>query len=221
MPIGIFGSLIVCTIIYVVVGAVFTGLVPYADLVKLDETQRAEALAVAMQYAHMPNWMVGVVALGSVVAQTAVLLVFQLGQPRILYAMSRDGFLPPAFGKLHPRFKTPHVGTILTGVLVAAGSAFANVDEMANLTNIGTLFAFMLVCVGITVMRFRDPGRKRPFRVPFGPVLVPLLGVASCGYLVVHLPQSSWYRFVAWLAVGLVVYALYGFRHSKGRARAQ
>jgi APA family basic amino acid/polyamine antiporter len=156
-----------------------------------------------------------------VVAQTAVLLVFQLGQPRILYAMSRDGFLPPAFGKLHPRYKTPHVGTILTGVFVAAGSAFANVDEMANLTNIGTLFAFMLVCVGITVMRFRDPGRTRPFRVPFGPVIVPALGFLSCAYLVANLPRSSWYRFVAWLAVGLVVYALYGFRHSKGRAGAQ
>ncbi|HEX8789808.1 MAG TPA: amino acid permease, partial [Polyangiaceae bacterium] len=141
MPIGIIGSLVVCTIIYVIVGAVFSGLVPYSYLTTLDEGQRAEALAVAMKYVAMPDWMVGIVALGSVVAQTAVLLVFQLGQPRILFAMARDGFLPPVFARVHPRFGTPHVSTILTGVLVAVCSAFTNIDEMVDLTNIGTLFA--------------------------------------------------------------------------------
>ncbi len=215
MPIGIIGSLLLCTVIYGVVAAVFSGLVPYPALVRLDPTRRAEALAVAMEYAAMPNWAVGVVALGSVVAQTAVLLVFQLGQPRILFAMARDGLLPPVFGRVHPRFGTPHVSTILTGVLVGVVSAFASIDEMVDLTNIGTLFAFILVCVGISILRFREPQRRRPFRVPFGPLVVPILGVVSCLGLVSYLPPSSWMRFVGWLVAGLVVYAGYGFRRSR------
>jgi APA family basic amino acid/polyamine antiporter len=152
-----------------------------------------------------------------VVAQTAVLLVFQLGQPRILFAMARDGLLPPVFAKVHPRFQTPHVATILTGVFVAAVSAFVSIDEMVDLTNIGTLFAFVLVCVGITVMRYREPDRVRPFRVPFGPVLVPSLGVLSCATLICFLPRTSWLRFAGWLAAGLVIYGLYGLRHSRLR----
>jgi APA family basic amino acid/polyamine antiporter len=214
MPLGIVGSLAICTVIYVVVSAVFSGLIPYAALVNLDPTRRAEALAVAMEYVAMPSWAVGVVALGSVVAQTAVLLVFQLGQPRILFAMARDGLLPPVFARVHPRFKTPHVSTILTGVLVGVVSAVASIDEMVDLTNIGTLFAFILVCVGITVLRFREPGRARPFRVPLGPVLLPLLGVASCVMLIAYLPPTSWMRFFAWLIAGLAVYASYGYRRS-------
>jgi APA family basic amino acid/polyamine antiporter len=217
MPIGILGSLVICTIIYVIVAAVFSGLIPYSALVRLDETQRSEALAVAMSYVHMPAWTVGVVAFGSVVAQTAVLLVFQLGQPRILFAMARDGFLPPVFARVHPRYRTPHVSTILTGVLVAIVSAFVNLDEMVDLTNIGTLFAFILVCLGVVVLRFRDPSRARPFRVPGGPLLVPCLGLVSCLLLIGYLPPSSWWRFVGWLAAGLVVYGLYGFRHSRLR----
>jgi len=217
MPIGIIGSLVVCTVIYVIVAVVFAGLIPYPELVRLDETQRAEALTVAMAYVHMPSWMVGVVAFGSVVAQTAVLLVFQLGQPRILFAMARDGFLPPVFARVHPRYRTPHVSTILTGVLVGGVSAFANIDEMVDLTNIGTLFAFILVCLGTIILRFRDPSRPRPFRVPFGPLLVPCLGLVSCVLLIGYLPPTSWIRFVAWLATGLVIYRLYGFRHSRLR----
>jgi APA family basic amino acid/polyamine antiporter len=220
MPFGIIGSLLACTFVYIVVAAVFSGLIPYSALVSLDEHQRSEALAVAMNYVHMPRWMVGVVAFGSVVAQTAVLLVYQLGQPRILFAMARDGFLPPVFARVHPRFRTPHVATILTGVFVGLVSAFANIDEMVDLTNIGTLFAFVLVCLGVTVLRFRDPARARPFRVPFGPIAVPALGVLSCLLLIAYLPPSSWARFVAWLVVGLVVYAAYGVRHSRLRARA-
>jgi APA family basic amino acid/polyamine antiporter len=217
MPIGILGSLAICTVIYVVVAAAFLGLIPYSALIHLDERQRSEALAVAMEYVHMPSWMVGIVALGSIVAQTAVLLVFQLGQPRILFAMARDGFLPPVFARVHPRFKTPHVSTILTGVLVGVVSAFANIDEMVDLTNVGTLFAFILVCIGVIVMRFREPERPRPFRIPFGPVLVPVLGLASCVGLVLYLPPSSWARFLVWLLVGLVVYAAYGYRNSRLR----
>jgi basic amino acid/polyamine antiporter, APA family len=218
MPIGIVGSLLVCTVIYVIVAAVFSGLVPCSELVKLDESQRAEALAVAMNYAKMPHWMVGIVALGSVIAQTAVLLVFQLGQPRILMAMARDGLLPAMFARVHPRYGTPHVSTIMTGVLVGVVSAFASIDEMVDLTNVGTLFAFILVCIGIVVLRFREPERRRPFRVPFGPVLVPSLGVISCLLLVGYLPPSSWARFFGWLFAGLLVYWLYGFRNARLRS---
>jgi APA family basic amino acid/polyamine antiporter len=217
MPIGIIGSLIACTIIYVIVGAVFTGLIPYPAVVKFTEPQRAEALTAAMTYASLPSWSIGVVALGSVVANTAVLLVFQLGQPRILFAMARDGFLPPVFTKVHPKFGTPHVSTILTGVLVGGVSTFVSIDEMVDLTNIGTLFAFILVCIGITILRYRDPNRPRPFKLPFGPLLLPGLGVVSCIGLMAYLPPTSWMRFVAWLVVGLVIYFVYGFRNSSLR----
>ena len=217
MPIGIIGSLIVCTVIYVVVAAVFTGMVPFPVLQHLNSSQQAEPLTMAMKYVSMPNYMVGIVALGSVIAHTAVLLVFQLGQPRILFAMARDGFLPPSFAKVHPKFRTPHVATILTGVLVGLAAAVANIDEMVDLTNIGTLFAFILVCLGIMILRFKDPGRERPFRVPLGPVFLPVLGVVSCIYLIFFLPPSSWMRFFGWLLTGLVIYFLYGFRHSRLR----
>jgi APA family basic amino acid/polyamine antiporter len=218
MPAGILGSLAACTVAYAAVAAVFVGLVPYSDLVHLDPARRAESLAVAMEYAHMPPWTVALVALGSVAAQTAVLLVFQLGQPRILLAMARDGLLPPVFARVHPRTRTPHVATILTGVLVGAVSAFASIDEMVDLTNIGTLFAFILVCAGTVVLRFREPARPRPFRVPFGPVLVPTLGILSCAGLIWFLPPASWWRFFAWLLVGLLAYAAYGSRHSRLRS---
>jgi APA family basic amino acid/polyamine antiporter len=218
VPVGILGSLALCTAVYVVVAGVFAGLMPYPDVMRLDPGQRAEILAVAMQYVRMPGWAVGVVALGSVVAQTAVLFVFQLGQPRILLAMARDGLLPRAFARVHPRFRTPHVGTIVTGALVATVGAFANIDEMVDLTNIGTLFAFILVCIGVVVLRLKQPDRVRPFRAPFGAWLVPAGGVASCVGLIAYLPAPSWIRFVAWLVVGLLVYAAYGYRHSLLRA---
>lgn len=218
MPIGILGSLAICTVIYVAVAAVFAGLVPYSEMVHLDPSRRAEALAVVMQRVHMPGWAVGIVALGSVVAQTAVLFVFQLGQPRILLVMARDGLLPPIFGRVHPRFRTPWVATVATGVLVGVVSAFANIDEMVDLTNIGTLFAFILVCSGVVVLRYREPVRARPFRVPCGRWLLPVAGVISCLVLVVYLPAPSWWRFVAWLVCGLLVYGGYGFRRSRLRA---
>ncbi|MCL2449608.1 MAG: amino acid permease, partial [Polyangiaceae bacterium] len=219
VPVGILGSLALCTVIYVVVAAVFSGLMAYPQVMRLSPGERAEVLAVAMHEAQMPGWAVGVVSLGSVVAQTAVLFVFQLGQPRIMLAMARDGLLPPAFARVHPRFRTPHVGTVVTGALVAAVGAFANIDEMVDLTNIGTLFAFILVCVGVVVLRLKQPARPRPFRAPFGPWLVPAGGVASCVGLVAYLPAPSWIRFAAWLLVGLAVYAAYGYRHSTLRSR--
>jgi basic amino acid/polyamine antiporter, APA family len=217
MPIGIIGSLIVCTIIYALIAAVFTGMIPFHALVKTLASEQAEPLTLAMKYVSMPVWMVGVVAFGSVVAHTAVLLVFQLGQPRIFFAMSRDGLLPPWFAKVHPRFKTPHVATIFTGLLVGVTSMFTSLDEMVDLTNIGTLFAFILVCIGIMILRVKDPDRERSFRVPGGAFLLPTMGVLSCIGLAIYLPPTSWMRFVGWLFVGLLVYIFYGYNHSRLR----
>ncbi len=173
LPIGIIGSLIVCTIIYIIVAAVFTGIIPYDVLVKTLATSQAEPLTLALQYANIEKWgnfFVGLVAFGSVVAHTAVLLVFQMGQPRIFFSMSRDGLLPPVFSRIHPRFQTPHVSTILTGVAVGVCSMFTSIDEMVDLTNIGTLFAFVLVCIGIIILRKRDPNRPRSFKVAWVPL---------------------------------------------------
>ena len=188
---------------------------------KTLSSEQAEPLTLAMKYAAMPNWMVGVVAFGSVVAHTAVLLVFQMGQPRIFFAMSRDGLLPPFFAKVHPQFKTPHVATIITGVFVGIASLFSSLDEMVNLTNIGTLFAFLLVCIGIIILRVREPNRERGFRVPGGTWLLPVLGAASCVFLARYLPRESWWRFGIWLAVGIVVYFFYGYRHSRLRTHPE
>jgi APA family basic amino acid/polyamine antiporter len=128
--------------------------------------------------------------------------------------MARDGLLPSKFATVHPKFKTPHITTIITGVAVGGIAAFATVDEMVSLTNIGTLFAFILVCLGVTVLRHKDPGRVRPFRVPFGPYLLPGLGALSCALLIYFLPEGSYWRFVGWLALGLAVYFSYGYTRS-------
>ena len=220
MPIGIIGSLIICTIIYAIVAAVFTGMVPFTTLTNTLATEQAEPLTLAMKLNNMPTWMVGFVALGSVIAHTAVLLVFQLGQPRIFFAMARDGLLPPWIAKVHPRFKTPHVATIVTGVLVGVTSMFTSLDEMVNLTNIGTLFAFFLVCIGVIILRVKEPNRERPFKVPGGAFFLPLLGAASAVGLAIYLPPDSWMRFFAWLAIGIVFYFAYGYRHSRLRHHA-
>ena len=216
LPIGIIASLVVCTILYVIVGAVFAGLIPYPELVQKLTTEQAEPLTMALDHVAPPGttWPSTVVAFGSVIAHTAVLLVFQLGQPRIFFSMARDGLLPSTFASVHPRFKTPHVTTILTGLFVGVFAAFASIDEVIDLTNIGTLFAFILVCVGIPVLRMKDPGRARPFRVPLGPWLLPLLGVVSCFFLIFYLPPASWWRFVGWLMLGFAIYVSYGYTRS-------
>jgi len=215
LPIGIIGSLIVCTLIYALIAAVFTGLIPYSALVKTLSSEQAEPLTLAMKFVAMPGWMVGIVAFGSVVAHTAVLLVFQLGQPRIFFAMSRDGLLPPFFSRVHPKFGTPHVATIITGIFVGVAALFSSLDAMVDLTNIGTLFAFMLVCIGIIILRVREPNRERGFRVPGGTWFLPLIGALSCVYLARELPKESWWRFGIWLCVGMVVYLSYGYRRSR------
>jgi APA family basic amino acid/polyamine antiporter len=212
MPIGILGGLAICTIIYVIVGAVATGLVPYAQL------KSSDPLAHALQQAGFPvaSW---IVAFGAVVSMTAVLLVFQYGQPRIFYAMARDGLLPPWAAKIHPRYRTPHLTTIVTGVLVALGALVADDDATYDLTNIGTLSAFALVCIGVLVLRLKEPNRQRPFRVPFV-WLVTLLGAAACLWVMYGLPPDAWRRFAIWLAIGLILYFAYGYRHSTLRRGA-
>jgi basic amino acid/polyamine antiporter, APA family len=216
LPIGIIASLVICTIFYVVVAAVFTGVLPYGELVQKLSNEQAEPLTMALRHvAPSAKWASALVDFGSVVAHTAVLLVFQLGQPRIFFSIARDGLLPPVFAKVHPRFKTPHVTTILTGVVVGGFAAVMSIDEMVDLTNIGTLFAFVLVCVGIIILRYKDPGRHRPFKVPFGAWPLPLLGAVSCVFLMYYLPPTSWWRFVAWLMIGLSIYLSYGYARSE------
>src|SRR6185436_9147183 len=144
-----------------------------------------------------------IVAAGSVVAHTAVLFVFQMGQTRIFFSMSRDGLLPSIFRKVHPKFKTPWGSTILTGIGVGVFTLFTSLEEMVDLTNIGTLFAFILVCVGVMVLRKKDPNRHRPFRVPLGYVL-PSISVAGCLFLIGYLPPTSWLRFTSWLSFGII-----------------
>ena len=212
MPIAIIASLVICTVIYIAVAIVLTGMLPWTQL------GTAEPLATAFSGRGM-MWPTLVIALGAVFATTSVLIVFQLGQPRIFFSMARDGLLPKWASHVHPRYRTPHVTTIVTGVVVGVLSGVANINEVVELTNIGTLFAFVLVCVGVTVLRFQDPGRERPFRVPLGPFVLPMLGVVSCVFLMIHLPPASWWRFIGWLVLGMSVYFAFGYNHSTvGRA---
>ena len=215
LPIGIFASLLACTLLYVVVAGVFTGVVPQAEMQhRLAEVQ-GEPLTLALSYvAPNTKWIATLVALGAVLAQTATLLVYQLGQPRIFFSMARDGLLPAVFAAVYPRYKTPHVTTTLTVGMVAFASTFVTIEELIDLTNIGTLFAFTLVSLGIPILRYKMPAQKRPFKVPFGPFLLPITGAASCLFLMWFLPPTSWWRFIGWLTLGLAVYALYGYSRS-------
>jgi len=215
LPVGILASLGICAVFYAVIAAVFTGVVPFAEFAGMDQGDKAEPLTMALhRIAPNARWASAIVGVGSVVAQTAVLLVFLLGQPRIFFSMARDGLLPPIFARLHPRFQTPYVPTILTGLVVGVTASLANIDEMVDLTNIGTLFAFVLVCLSIPILRRRDPDRHRPFRVPLGAWPLPMLGAGSCVALMWFLPATSWWRFVGWLALGLAIYACYGYSRS-------
>ena len=209
LPIGILGGLAICTLIYVVVGAVLTGMVPYQQLGVADPLARALQLAGFQTV----GW---IVALGAAVSMSAVLLVFQYGQPRIFFAMARDGLLPQWAAKLHPRTKVPYVTTLFTGIFVALWSLIGDAGETYDLTNIGTLFAFMLVSIGVLVLRYKDPDRPRPFRVPFvWPVC--LGSAAGCLFIMQGLPRAAWERFGIWLLLGLALYFLYGFKHSRLR----
>jgi len=210
LPIGILGGLAICTLIYVVIGAVLTGMVPYQQLATADPLARALQLAGFTRV----GW---VVALGAAISMAAVLLVFQYGQPRIFFAMARDGLLPAWAARIDSKTRIPWVTTLLTGVVVAAGSLIGDAAETYDLTNIGTLFAFALVCAGVLVLRVKEPNRPRPFKVPLPWVVAPL-GVVACVFVMVGLPRAAWERFLVWLVIGGLIYVGYGFRHSRLRS---
>jgi APA family basic amino acid/polyamine antiporter len=210
LPIGIIGSLVICTIIYVLVAAVMTGLKKYTAF-----AGDAAPIATAIAVINKP-WLQALISAGALAGSTSVLLVFQLGQPRIFMAMARDGLLPQYFSKIHPRFRTPHITTIWTGIIVGGVAMVTDIGSLADLTNIGTLFAFVLVCLGVIALRRTAPERQRPFRVPLVP-LFPILGTLFCLALMLSLPIETWYRFVIWLVIGLVIYFGYGKSHSELR----
>jgi len=209
LPIGILGGLAICTLIYVIVGAVLTGMVPYQQLAVADP------LAEALKLTGFSG--VGmIVAFGAAVSMSAVLLVFQYGQPRIFFAMARDGLLPKWAAQVDARTRVPYTTTLITGVVVALGSLIGDAAETYDLTNIGTLFAFALVAAGVLVLRVKEPDRPRPFRVPLVWVVAPL-GIAACLFVMLGLPRQAWERFAIWLAIGIAIYAAYGYRHSRLR----
>jgi APA family basic amino acid/polyamine antiporter len=207
LPRGILGSLLICTLLYIAVAAVLTGMVPFHEI---DPTAPLASAFVARGL----NVVAGIISAGAVAGLTSVLLVLLLGQSRIFFAVSRDGLLPPAFSKIHPRYRTPYIPTTATGLAVGVTAALLPIEEIAKLTNIGTLFAFVLVCLSVWILRYVDPAQHRPFRTPLVP-WVPLTGIAFCVFLMARLPRLTWERFVVWLAIGLVIYFTYGRFHSR------
>src|ERR1017187_2094790 len=208
LPIGMIASLIICTLLYVLMSGVLTGIRKYTVYL-------GDSAAVATAFAGKP-WAQALISAGALAGLTSVLLVFQLGQPRIFMAMARDGLLPEYFARIHSRFRTPYITTIWTGIAVGGVAMFTDIGSLADLTNIGTLFAFVLVCLGVIVLRRTDRNRPRPFRVPLVPIF-PILGIILCGALMLSLPIETWVRFFVWLVIGLVIYFLYSVRHSKLR----
>ncbi|MDX1428754.1 MAG: amino acid permease [Rhodothermales bacterium] len=206
LPRGIIGSLVVCTILYMVVTVVLTGMVPAVSLAN------AEPVASALRTVGADG-AAALISAGAVVSMISVLLVMQLGQTRIFYAMGRDGLLPKRFSSVHPRFHTPIVPTIVVGLVVALVAGLIDISAAAELTNIGTLFAFILVAGGVWWLRAHEPDRSRAFRVPLMPWIA-IAAIASCFYLMLGLPATTWIRFGVWLAIGLVIYAVYSRRHS-------
>jgi APA family basic amino acid/polyamine antiporter len=207
VPIGIVASLIICTVLYIAVAAVLTGMVPY------DKINIETPVSDAFGQAGLP-WARGLISLGAMCGITSVLLVMMLSQPRVWLAMARDGMVPPSFfGAVHERFRTPWKATILTGVFVAIGAAFLPLRILADLTNIGTLFAFVVVCAAVLIMRRTHPTAERPFRAPLG-AFVPIAGIVTCMILMFSLPPENWLRLVLWLALGLAIYFGYSRHHS-------
>jgi len=211
MPIGILGSLVVCTVLYIVVALVLTGVVHYTKL------KVADPIAVVIDAMGI-RWLAVAVKLGAIAGLTSVILVLLMGQPRIFYTMSKDGLLPAAFAQLHPKFRTPYKTTILTGIVVAIVAGLAPISILGELVSIGTLSAFIIVCAGVLVLRYRQPELHRPFRTPGVPV-VPILGIVFCLYLMSGLPRDTWLRLAIWLALGLAIYFGYGARRSRVASR--
>jgi basic amino acid/polyamine antiporter, APA family len=207
LPIGILGSLAICTILYVLVSQIMTGIVPYNEL-------DPEAPMASVFGDIGLDWAAGLVSIGAICGLTSVIMILMLGQSRVAFAMSRDNLLPRYFARAHPRFRTPYRITILTGVVVAIIAAFVDLSRLAELVNIGTLFAFCLVSVGVMILRRTQPDLPRAFRTPLVPV-VPILAILFCLYLMVSLPIGTWWRFVIWMVLGLVVYFLYSMRASR------
>ena len=208
MPTGILASLAICTVLYVAVSAVLTGMVHYSEL------NTAAPVALALDRHPELSWLAGWIKLGAIAGMTSVMLVMTLGQPRIFYAMSRDGLLPPIFSSIHPKFRTPWVSTVITGIVAALIAGIFPIGLLGELVSIGTLLAFVIVCGGIIVLRRTQPDLPRPFKTPLVP-LVPLLGIGICGYMMYGLPPDTWIRLFVWMALGMLIYFLYGIRHSK------
>jgi basic amino acid/polyamine antiporter, APA family len=214
VPIGIIASLLICTVLYIAVVAVLTGMVKY------DRLSINAGVSDAFKQAGLP-WSEFIIAAAGVAGITSVLLVLMLSAPRVLLAMARDGMVPPSFfADVHPRFRTPWKSTILIGAFVATMTGFLPIDALLLMTNIGTLFAFMIVCAAVFIMRRTNPDAKRPFRAPLYPV-VPILGVLSCLMLMFSLPVENWYRLIVWMVIGFVIYFSYGHRHSELRKREE
>jgi basic amino acid/polyamine antiporter, APA family len=207
VPIGIVASLVLCTVLYIAVAAVLTGMVPY-DKIDIDAPLAHAFSRVGLPWAHF------LISLGALTGITSVLMVLMLSQPRIMLAMARDGLLPASFfGSVHARFRTPWKSTVLTGIAVGLMGAFLPLRMLAELVNIGTLLAFVIVCAAVLIMRYREPDTKRPFRCPFVP-LVPILGIGFCMLLMFSLPAENWFRLIVWLLLGFAIYFSYGRRHS-------
>jgi APA family basic amino acid/polyamine antiporter len=214
VPIGIIASLMICTVLYIAVVAVLTGMVRY-DKLSIDA-----GVSDAFKQAGLP-WAEFIIAAAGVAGITSVLLVLMLSGPRVFLAMARDGMVPPGFfGDVHPKFRTPWKSTILIGVFVAVLTGFLPIDALLLLTNIGTLFAFVIVCAAVLIMRRTNPDADRPFRAPFYP-FVPILGIVTCLTLMFSLPVENWYRLIIWMVIGLVIYFSYGHRHSLLRKREE
>ncbi|CAB1247381.1 branched-chain amino acid transporter or methylthioribose-degradation metabolite exporter [Clostridiaceae bacterium BL-3] len=207
LPKGIISSLIICTVLYIVVSAILTGMVPY---LKFKET--AAPVAFALQQVGI-NWGSALVSVGAICGLTSVLIVMMFGQTRILFAMSRDGLLPKVFGHVNLKFHTPVKSTLLVGIITMVVAGFTPIGIVSELTNIGTLAAFIIVSASVIVLRKTEPNRERSFKVPFSPV-IPMLAVISCAFLIAHLQKVTLMRFVVWLAFGLILYFIYGYKHS-------
>jgi len=209
MPIGILGSLVICTILYIAVSLVLTGIVKYTALNVPDP------IAVGIDAAG-PGlaWLRPFIKIGAIAGLSSVILVMLMGQPRIFYTMAKDGLLPPVFSAVHPKFKTPWLATIMTGAVAMLCAGLLPIGLLGELVSIGTLLAFAIVCGGVLVLRYTDPDIPRPFRTPFVP-LVPLLGAGFCIYLMTALPIDTWARLIVWMVLGIAIYMFYGRKHSR------